>query len=83
MARQLWSFIGLLIKEDPENTSAFSSVERHNGLEAWRVMAEPIKKDKTLMRKELLTLVDNPAAAKTIDDLDARLRDWSTNLRLM
>ena len=83
VSRQLWSFIGPLIRDDPDKASTYRNVERHNGLEAWRTMAEPVNQDKTLMRKELLTLVNNPVAAKTIDEYEGRLRDWNTNLRLM
>ena len=83
VSRQLWSFIGPLIKENAEKASIFRNVARHNGLEAWRRIAEPINDDKSLMRKDLLPLVNNPRGATTIEDLEAKLEVWNTNCRLM
>ena len=79
----MWSFIGPLVRENDDKASAFRNVERHNGLEAWRVLAEPINEDKAIMRKHLLPLVNNPKAAKSLNEVEDRLRDWSTNCRLL
>ena len=38
--------------EDANKASAYRKVERHNGLEAWRIMAEPISEDKSLARTD-------------------------------
>ena len=79
----MWSFIGPLIKENPNKASAYRNVERHNGLEAWRVMSEPINEEKSLARKDLLPLINNPKGAATIDDLEPKLLEWNTNIRKM
>ena len=83
VSRQLWSFLGPLVKENAEKASAFRNVPRHNGFEAWRRIAEPINDDKSAMRRELLPKVNNPRAAKSIDELEQCLEEWSTNCRLM
>ena len=54
---------------------------RHNGFEAWRRIAEPVKKDKALVRRDLLPLVTNPRAAPSMDALTKALKDWETNKR--
>ena len=46
-------------------------------------MAEPINEDKSLMRKDLLPLVNNPKCASNVEDVEAKLEDWNTNIRLM
>ena len=55
---------------------------RHNGLEAWRRIAEPINEDKILILKDLLPAVTNPRPATSLDDLSTALEAWDTNLRL-
>ena len=54
VSRQLWAFFGPLIKHDVDLKRRFDNVARHNGVEAWRRIAEPINDDKALRRKELL-----------------------------
>ena len=54
VSRQLWALIGALVKNDPTVKRAFANVPRHNGLEAWRRVMEPINDDKALARKDLL-----------------------------
>ena len=82
ISRQMWSFLGPLLKEDSAQLSTFRNVQRHNGLEAWRRMAEPINEDKAMVRKELFTKLTNPKPAGSLDRVEEALRDWDTNLRL-
>ena len=56
ISRQLWAFLGPLIRQDTDVKRRFDNVARHNGFEAWRRIAEPINEDKALRRKELLPL---------------------------
>ena len=60
VSRQLWSFLGPLVKDHNEKASVFRNVPRHNGLEAWRRITEPINDDKAAMRRELLPKINNP-----------------------
>ena len=83
ISRQLWGFLGPLVKEDNDKATVYRTVPRHNGLKAWRRIAEPINKDKSLMRKKLLPLVNKPKGAANVDELEKRIEDWSTNCRLM
>ena len=83
VSRQLWAFIGPLVKENSDKASVFRNVPRHNGLEAWRRIAEPINEDKCTRRKELLPLVTNPRSAGSLDDFEGKLVEWETNCRLM
>ena len=83
VSRQMWSFLGPLVRENSDNASIFKSVPRHNGLEAWSRIAEPINEDKSLMRKDLLPLVNNLKGAANIDKFAQRLEDWDTSCRLM
>ena len=60
----------------------FANVPRHNGLEAWRRIAEPINEDKASIRKDLLPSVTNPKGASSMDGVQGALEDWDTSLRL-
>ena len=71
------------MREHDEKASAYRTVERHTGLQAWRVFAEPINEDKAIMRKHLLPLVNNPIAGKALNEVEDRLRDWNTNCILI
>ena len=75
VSRQMWGFLGPLVKDNSEKASVYRNVPRHNGLEAWRRLAEPINEDKSLMQKDLLPLVNNPKGASDIDDLESKLED--------
>ena len=79
----MWGFLGPLVKENNDKASVYRNVPRHNGLEAWRRLAEPINADKSMMRKDLLPLVNNPKCATNMEDVEAKLEDWNTNCRLM
>ena len=58
--------------------STFANVPKHNVLEAWRQLAEPINDDKQLVLKELLPLITNPRAAASMDKVADAVRDWDT-----
>ena len=81
VSRQLWALLNPLVKESTIG-SMFANVPRHNGLEAWRQLAEPINEDKELLQKDLLPRVTNPKAAATMDKVSDAIRDWDTDLRL-
>ena len=66
VSRQLWALLRPLVHETAV-ASTFANVPRHNGLEAWRQLAEPINDDKQLVKKELLPLITNPKAAPNMD----------------
>ena len=51
-SQQLWALLGGLVKADATTKCAFANVPRHNGLEAWRRVAEPLNEDKALRRKD-------------------------------
>ena len=80
-SRQLWALLGPLVANDSTVHTVFANCARHNGLEAWRCVAEPINEDKVLILKELLPAVPNPRPAKSIEDLPSALESWDTNLR--
>ena len=82
LSRQLWAFIGPLVAGDTSMESAFANVERHNGLEAWRRVAEPVNDDKALVLQELLAPVTNPKGAATMAGFAEALKLWETNIRL-
>ena len=45
LSRQLWAFLGSLVAGDSKSASIYNNVPRHNGLEAWRRIAELINED--------------------------------------
>ena len=81
LSRQLWAFLGPLVAGDSKNASIYKSVQRHNGLEAWRTIAEPINEDKILILQDLRPAVTNPRAASDMAGYAQALEDWETNLR--
>ena len=60
----------------------FANVPRHNGIEAWRRLAEPINEDKAMVRRDLLASVTNPRGASSIDKIESAIEEWDTNIRL-
>ena len=52
----------------------FENVDRHNGLEAWCRIVEPINDDKLLILQELLAPATNPRGAPNLGGLPQR---WS------
>ena len=60
----------------------FENVDRHNELEAWRRIAEPLNDDKQLILQELLAPVTNPRGAPNLGGVAAALELWDTNIRL-
>ena len=83
VSRQLRALLGPLVASDPNLHSVFANVPRHNGLEAWRRIAEPINEDKILILKDFLPAVTNPRPATSLDDLSVPLEAWDANLRLI
>jgi hypothetical protein len=81
LSRQLWALLNPLLA-DSKIEATFANVPRHNGLEGWRQLAEPINEDKELVVKDLLPLVTNPKGASQMDGVDDAVRDWNTNIRL-
>ena len=53
-SRQSWALFGSLVKDDTTVKRTFANVPRHNGIEAWRRIAELVNGDKVLVRKGLL-----------------------------
>ena len=53
-----------------------------NGFEAFRRIAEPVKVDKALVRKDFLSQVVHPKAATSMDNLQAALEVWDAHKRL-
>lgn len=82
VSRQLWALLHALTKHDATVAGNFANVPRHNGLEAWRRIAEPINDDKALIRKSLLAIVTNPKPAGSLERVEQALADWDTNTRL-
>ena len=65
VSRQLWAFLAPLLKENEGADMIFKNVVRHNGLEAWRRISEPVLEDSELTRKDLqpsVLLDELPAA---------------------
>ena len=63
-----------LVQDTAVNTK-FSNVQRHNGLEAWRRIAEPINDDKELVRTDLLPFVTDPKPASYMDRVEAAIEE--------
>ena len=82
VSRQFWALLSPLVSEDGAMAGMFGNVPRHNGLEAWRRLAEPINEDKILVRKDLLPIVTNPRPAGSMDKIEEAIQIWDTNLRL-
>ena len=81
VSKQIWAMLQLLVKVDNTASGIFAKVPRHNGMEAWRRLAEPINENKAMVRKELLAVVTNPRGAATIGNIESAIEDWDTNLR--
>ena len=81
VSRQLWALLNPLVAET-RVADAFANVAKHNGLEAWRQLAEPVNEDKKLLQKDLLPLVSNPRGAQSMDKVEDAVREWDTNIRL-
>ena len=81
VSRQLWAMLNPLVK-DSKVSDMFANVPRHNGLEAWRQLSEPVIEDKELLQKDLLVTVTNPKGASTMDGVEQAVFDWDTNIRL-
>ena len=82
VARQLWAFLGPLVKHDSTVNGIFANVPRHNGLEGWRRIAAPINEDKAMVRRSFLSLVSNPKPAASLEKIESAIEDWYTTKRL-
>ena len=70
-----------LLSSDSHQSGMFANVQRHNGLEAWRRLAEPINEGKAHVRRDLLSIVTNPKEATSMDGIEAAVETWNTNIR--
>ena len=50
VARQLWAMLNPYCW--PDKAIMFANVQRHNGIEAWRRLAEPINEDEAMVRRD-------------------------------
>ena len=80
-SRQLWGMLNPLVKESTVATTS-ANVPRHNGLEAWRRLAEPVNVDKALLQKDRLPGCTNPKAAPSADRIEQAIEDWDTDIQL-
>ena len=71
-----------LLASDSHQAGMFANVQRHNGLEAWRRITEPINEDKQHFWQDLLSFVTNPRGATSMDNIEAAVEAWNTNIRL-
>ena len=71
------------LASDSHQAGMFANVQRHNGLEAWRRIAEPINEGKQHIRRDLLSIVTNPKGATSMDNIEAADEAWNTNIRLV
>ena len=81
VSRQLWAMLNPLVKETKVE-DVFANMPRHNGLEAWRQLSEPIIEDKELLQKDLLPSVTNPKGVSNMEGIEQAVLDWDTNIRL-
>ena len=81
VSRQLWAFLAPLLKENEGADMIFKNVVRHNGLEAWRRISEPVLEDSEFTRKDLQPSVLHPKGAGKLDERPVALERWETNLR--
>ena len=81
VSRQLWAMLQKLVV-DTSVASAFANVPRHNGLEAWRILANPINEDKAILQKDLMVKVSHPKGASNMDGVEQAVIDWDTSIRL-
>ena len=79
VSRQLWAMLNPLLASDSHQAGMFANVERHNELEAWRRIAEPINEDKAHVRRDLLATVTNPNGGGCGRDIDIRVVSQGNN----
>ena len=77
----MWAMLNPLLKGSSVE-STFMNVQRHNGLEAWRRLAEPTNEDKQITLCELLPLITSPKRASSPETVEAAIEDWMTTIRL-
>ena len=49
ISRQMWAMLSPLVL-DTAIANSFANCPRHSGLEAWRLIAEPINEDKLIIQ---------------------------------
>ena len=82
VSRQRWAMLNPLLAGDSHQSGMFANVERHNGIEACRRIAEPINEDKAHVRRDLLATVTNPKGETSMDNIETAVENWNTNIRL-
>ena len=75
VARQLWAMLNPLLAGDSDKATMSANVQRHNGIEAWRRLAEPINEDKAMVRRDLLAAVTNPKGASSIEKIELAIEE--------
>ena len=84
-SEQLWGFMNLQIRADPMGPAKlgrqkFENVEALNGLEAWRRMVFLLESKSLATRHALQQLVQSPVRAAKLEDVEAALEVWDSNL---
>ena len=62
ISQRMWALLSPLVHESSVS-GTFGNCPRHNGLEAWRLLALPINDDQLIVQKELLSKVMHPKSA--------------------
>ena len=83
VARQFWTMLNPLLANNGDKSGMSANVERHNGLEAWRRLAEFINEDNAPAQRDVLAAVTNPKGAASMDKIESAVEDWDTNIRLV
>ena len=60
-----------LLASDSHQSGMLANVQRHNGLEAWRRIVEPINEDKSHVGRDMLSIVTNSKGATSMDGIEA------------
>ena len=81
-SKQLLALLAGLVQNNPEVMMVFRNVERHNGAEAWRRIAEPIIEGRDLRRKQFQPMVLRPRPATKVEDIPGALEQWESDYRL-
>ena len=79
ISRWFWALLSPLVAETSVS-GTFGNCPRHGGLEAWRLLAEPINDDKFIAQKELLGIVMHPKSAQNMDNVEDAITDGDANI---
>ena len=66
VSRQRWAMLNPLLAGDSHQSGMFANVERVNGIEACRWIAEPINEDKAHVRRDGIDLDEAAATRKQL-----------------